>query len=108
MAANDTPQAAKDALEKQLADLRDEFDTWKKRARARAEDVGGDVADWADDASDQARRTGRALKARAQDAADVVSENPTIFSGAAVVAAIVGLATGILIGQAVERQRRWF
>lgn len=108
MAANDTAQAAKDAIEKQIAELRDEFEVWKKRARSRAEDVGEDVADWADDAADQARSTGRALKARAQDAAEVVSGNPTIFSGAAAIAAVVGVAAGILIGQAIERQRRWF
>lgn len=104
MAANDT----KDAVEKQLADLREEFDTWKKRARSRAEDVGDDISDWADDAAEQARGAGRALRAKAQDAADVVSENPSIFSGAAALAAIAGVAAGILIGQAIERQRRWF
>lgn len=105
MAANDT---AKDALEKQVAELRDEFDTWKNRARSQAEGVGQDVADWADDVADHVRGTGRALRSRAEDAADIVAENPTIFSSAAAFAAMAGLAAGILIGQAMERQRRWF
>lgn len=104
MVANDT----KDTLEKQLTDLREEFDSWKERARGRAEDFGDDVSDWADDAVEQARGTGRALRARTLDATDVVSENPTIFSSAAALAAVAGIAAGILIGQAMERHRRWF
>jgi hypothetical protein len=96
----------KDALKKQVTQLKREITRLNKQLADRVEDVVEDAGGWYDTASDRASRATQALRSRAQTVSETVKENPGTVSSAMLLGGAVGLLLGLLLGQGDSR-RHW-
>ncbi|PSJ64519.1 hypothetical protein [Kumtagia ephedrae] len=112
MAADDpqrmTQTESKEALEKQVAQLRREITSMKRTLAARAEQAAEQSSGWVENATDRAGRAASALKSRAQEVSGAVQENPVTYSTTALLFTAVGFMIGLAVGQSSDhRHRRW-
>ena len=107
-----TQREAREALEKQVAQLKREINKINRTLAERAEEVVEEAAGWYDSAADRASRTTQALRNTASTVSGVVQENPGTVSSAFILGGILGGAVGLLLGLALaagdQRRSHWF
>lgn len=85
-------------LEKQIADLKKEMGKISKSLTARASDAIDDAEDAFDDAKGRAGQVARHVRHQAHVASDLARENPGTTVTVLSTVALLGLATGLVLG----------
>jgi len=93
------------ALEKQIADMRNELKRLSKSLASHSGELRERAEDAMDDASGRFRHAAQAVRERGQVVAETVRENPgratTLFG----TAGIIGILIGVAIGCAISDRR---
>ena len=106
--ATSQADAATDAMEKQIAQLRREITRINKTLAEQAEDAGEAVSGWYDSAADRASRAVTSLGNQAKGVSGAVRENPGTVSTAMLLGGGIGLLIGLMLNQHNSRDYGWF
>ena len=106
--ASSQADAATDAMEKQIAQLRREITKINRTLAEQAEDAGETVSGWYDSAADRASRAVTSLGNQAKGVSGAVRENPGTVSTAMLLGGGIGLLIGLMINQHGARDYGWF
>lgn len=108
MAEDKNAEEIQQAVEKQIAELRNELKRISKTVADRSSEWKDRAEDAVDDASGRFRQAAQTVRERGQVVAEAVRENPgtatTLFGTAGVIGFLIGLAVGCA---ASSNRRRW-
>ena len=107
-AVNKQADAAMEAMEKQIAQLRREISKINRTLSDQAEEAAEEVSGWYDSAADRASRAAAALRTQAQSVSGAVRENPGTVSSAMLLGGMLGLMLGLVLSPQLDRNQSWF
>lgn len=108
-AATARQNKARNAMEKQIAELKHEIARIDDMLAEQAGHVAREARGWYNSASHRATKVTRALGNRAHSVSEAVKGNPGTVSSAMVLGAIAGFVVGMVLGRTpVRRRDHWW
>jgi malate synthase len=107
-AVNKQAEAAMEAMEKQIAQLRREITKINRSLSDQADEAVEEVSGWYDSAAEKASLAAAALRTQAHSVSGAVKENPGTVSSAMLLGGMVGLMLGLVLSPHLDRNQSWF